>query len=105
MGKTPRVFDDQFKRMAIELSYAKGSVKAASDELDMDPSLLSKWRRDPRFNENHVHPLPSLSGPSGDPEGENRRLRKALREMTLERDILKKAVGIFSKGDRNDSGL
>ena len=104
MGKTPRVFDDQFKRMAVELSHAKGSVKAAADELDMDPSLLSKWRRDPRFNENYVQALPSLSGASGDLEGENRKLRKALREMALERDILKKAVGIFSKGGRNDSG-
>lgn len=105
MGKTPKVFDEQFKRMATALSYAKGSIRAAADELDMDPSLLSKWRRDPRFNEAYAQPLAPVNAASGDLEGENLRLRKALREMTQERDILKKAVGIFSKGDRNDSGL
>ena len=31
---------------------------------------------------------------------EIRRLKKALKNAELERDILKKAVGIFSKGDR-----
>ena len=32
-------------------------------------------------------------------------LRKELRETQMERDILKKAVGIFSKEDQNGSGL
>ncbi len=56
MEKTPKVFDEQFKRMATALSYAKGSIRAAADELDMDPSLLSKGRRDPRFNDAYARP-------------------------------------------------
>lgn len=45
-----RVFDDEFKRMAVELSGLKGSVKGAVKELDLDASRLSKWRNNPSFN-------------------------------------------------------
>jgi len=40
-----------------------------------------------------------------DSEGKIKDLEKQLREMKLERDILKKAVGIFSKSDRKFSNL
>ena len=33
-----RVFDASFKRMAIDLSYAMGSVKEVADELGVDPA-------------------------------------------------------------------
>ncbi len=98
MGKTPRGFDDEFKRMAIELSYAKGSVKAAADELEMDPSLLSKWRRDPRLNGGQVLPSSAGSRAPSDINEENRQLRRALREMTMERDILNCARCRISAG-------
>ena len=39
-----RVYDASFKRMAIDLSYARGSVKEVADELGIDPGRLSKWR-------------------------------------------------------------
>lgn len=45
-----RVFDDEFKKMAVELSKLKGSVKDAAYELDITPSRLSKWRNHPAFN-------------------------------------------------------
>ena len=45
-----RVFEESFKKMAVELSYLKGSVSQAARELDLDPGRLSKWRMDPRFN-------------------------------------------------------
>ncbi|TPE39725.1 transposase [Pontibacter mangrovi] len=37
-------YDASFKRMAIDLSYARGSVKEVADELGIDPGRLSKWR-------------------------------------------------------------
>jgi len=45
-------FDDSFKIRAVDLSVVKGSVADVAKELDLDPSLLSKWRRDPRYNGN-----------------------------------------------------
>ncbi len=35
-----QVFDEAFKQMAVELSYAKGSVKVAAAELGIDPGRL-----------------------------------------------------------------
>jgi transposase len=91
-----RVFDDEFKKMAVELSRLKASVKEAAEELGLDASRLSKWRNNPAFNGGKVMmDKPGLS----EEQQEIRRLKKALKNAELERDILKKAVGIFSKGD------
>jgi transposase len=40
-----QVFDQAFKKMAIERSYAKGTVKVAAAELGIDAGKLSKWRQ------------------------------------------------------------
>lgn len=39
-----RVYDVAFKKMAVELSDVKGSVKEAAEELDIDPGRISKWK-------------------------------------------------------------
>lgn len=91
-----RKFDESFKKMAVELSYVKESVNEASRELDIDPSRLSKWRMDPRFNGGTILPPNPKLSPE---EQEIRMLKRQLKEAELERDILKKAVAIFSKGD------
>ncbi|EID72445.1 transposase-like protein [Imtechella halotolerans K1] len=40
-----------------------------------------------------------------DEEKEIARLKKALKEAELERDILKKAISIFSASDKKNTGL
>jgi transposase len=40
-----QVFDQAFKQLAVELSYAKGSVKTAAAELGIDAGRISKWRQ------------------------------------------------------------
>ena len=87
-----RVFDASFKRMAIDLSYARGSVKEVADELGIDPGRLSKWRQK---DSSPVRPTEGLT----DEQREIKRLQKELKEAQMERDILKKAVSIFSRGD------
>lgn len=82
--------------MSVELSRLKGSVKNAAEELGIDASRLSKWRNNPQFNGGKI--MMDVIGLS-DEQMEIRRLKKALKNAELERDILKKAVGIFSKGD------
>ncbi len=96
-----RVYDASFKRMAIDLSYARGSVKEVADELSIDPGRLSKWRQ------KESSPIRISEGLT-DEQKEIKRLQKELKEAQLERDepdadarllVLKKAVSIFSKGD------
>ena len=91
-----RVFDESFKKMAVELSYLKGSVLEAAKELGMDASSLSKWRMDPRYNGGTVLPVNNKLTPE---EQEIRELKNKLRDAEMENAILKKAVAIFSKGD------
>ena len=78
--------------MAIDLSYARGSVKEVADELGIDPGRLSKWRQK---DSSPVRPTEGLT----DEQREIKRLQKELKEAQLERDILKKAISIFSRGD------
>lgn len=89
-----RVFDDEFKKMAVELSKLKNSVKDAAEELGLDASRLSEWRNNPQFNGGKI--MMDIAGLS-EGQMEIRRLKKALKNAELERDILKKVVGIFSK--------
>ncbi|WP_333620761.1 transposase [Sphingobacterium multivorum] len=109
MGKRPRFFDSEFKIMAVELSYAKGTAASAAKELGINESMLGKRRRDSRFNsridELNLRIDLNSSDTSRNLEQENKLLRKALKDATIERDILKKAISIFSKGDRNDIDL
>ena len=93
-----RVFDKSFKKMAVALSYAKGAVKPVAEELGIDPGRLSKWRQK---ESSPKEPPKNLT----DEQKEIKRLTKELKEAQLERDILKKAVGIFSKGDGRYSDL
>ncbi len=90
-----RVFDFAFKKMPVELSYARGFVKEAATELGIDPGRITKWRHQQQ------KPAAGLT----EEQKEIRRLQKALKEVQLERDILKKAVSIFSRGDGKYSDL
>lgn len=93
-----RMFDDSFKKMAVDLSVSRGSVKSVANELGINESLLSKWRQ-----------RNAVSKQSGADLTEEqkliKKLQKELKEAQLERDILKKAVGIFSKSDGRYSDL
>lgn len=99
--KKRRVFDEAFKRMAVDLSYAKGSVHEAARELGIDSSRITKWRQI------HRSPVQATTVVRGLSQEQQliRRLQKELKDAELERDILKKAVSIFSRGDRKSSDL
>jgi len=96
-----RVYDVAFKQMAVALSDAKGSVKEAAEELDIDPGRISKWKNQYKSGGTGTISTSNLS----DEQKEIRRLQKELRGAQQERDILKKAVSIFSRGDGKYSDL
>ncbi|WP_231465802.1 transposase [Pedobacter sp. Leaf132] len=93
-----RMFDESFRKMAVELSYTKGSVKEVADELGVSQTLLSKWRQRESDSSQVVAGLT-------EDQKMIKKLRKELKDAQMERDILKKAVGIFSKGDGRYSDL
>ncbi len=89
--------------MAVDLSLTAGkSVKEVAEELGIRAELISRWRR-----EFDLYQEGSFSGHgNANMSFEQKQislLKKELREVQLERDILKKAVSIFSKGDNKYS--
>ena len=98
MVKKARVYTEEFKRETLELLENSGkSVHALSRELGIPQRTLYDWVEASREKETKPRP--------GSAEGaEILRLRRELALVTQERDILKKAVAIFSKEPRSGSG-
>jgi transposase len=80
-----RKYDDEFKQNAVKKILDGQSVASVSRELGVAESLLHKWKR------------AKIDG-SSNLERENAELKKKLREVEMERDILKKAALIFGRG-------
>jgi len=95
-GKKRR-FDRDFKISAVKM-VTEGGHKAAevARSLGIDPGRLYLWKK--QFGDNNEKAFPGKGNLS-----EMAALRRKLREVEMERDILKKAVGIFSKTTENGS--
>lgn len=93
MGK--RVYSTDFKLMIVELKQSGVTTKSISEEYDLNPSMISRWCREYKDKSGDFSKEKTLSLE----EQELRSLRKELKDVKLERDILKKAVSIFSKSD------
>ena len=90
--------------MALELIEQHKSVKDVAEELGVGTSLLYYWRK--TFLEKGENGLHADQRKHLSPEeAELARLKKGLREVEVERDILKKVVSIFSKSDGKSSNL
>ena len=101
--KTRREFTDEFKREAVVLLRDSGRpLTQVAAELGLEPSVLRRWRS----LANGAGQVASVVRPGGAAvpatagQLEIRRLRRELERAQMERDILKKAVGIFSSPPR-----
>ena len=104
MTKERQKYDREFKQKAVELSFARGNAREIADELGIRAELLYRWRREYQKYQNNSFPgkgKPKMT----DLEKEVARLQKELRDAKMERDILKKAVSIFSKSDGKSTNL
>ena len=90
-----RIYDKEFKLNALEL-YKNGKKPIEiCKNLDIPESTLSGWIT--RYLKNGENAFPGSGNPS---DSEVAQLKKRLADAELERDILKKAVAIFSKQQR-----
>jgi len=93
-----RRFTQSFKAEAVQMSEEPGrSVASVARELDIYASQLSKWRRE-YFKEQNGSADKNVSTTTT--EEELRQLKRQLADVTEERDILKKAIAVFSKRTR-----
>lgn len=95
MKKVRKNYSLEFKIRAVSLSEERGSVTQVAQELGVCKESIVNWRKLYRENKLNLDKKP----PSDPIREELLRLRRELEDIRLERDILKKAVGIFSKND------
>lgn len=104
MKQERRRFTREFKLNAVELSYSRSNCVELANELNVRPELLYRWRSE--FGNYQGKSFPGNGKPKmTEEESEVARLKKELTEMRMERDILKKAVSIFSKSDGKFTSL
>jgi transposase len=88
-----REFSDEFKAGAVRLVLDEGkTVSAVARELDLTASALSGWVRQARADRTK-----GKTGLTTEERQELARLRKEVRELRIEREILKKAAAFFAK--------
>ena len=79
-----RKYDEDFKRSALKMIDNGQSVRSVANALGIAESLLHRWKKAAR-------------GQYSPTEQEVFELRARLKQVELERDILKKALSIFSR--------
>ena len=86
-----RQYDDALKKDVVNMVVHQGrNVQEVSESLGIKANLVHRWKRE------YLDASPS-SNSSAAPTEDVLSLQKRIRDLEMERDILKKALGIFSQ--------
>lgn len=86
-----RLYDDAFKKDVVNMVVHQGrNVQEVSESLGVKANLVHRWKRE------YLGTSPSSNSPAT-ATGDVLSLQKRIRDLEMERDILKKALGIFSQ--------
>lgn len=92
-----RKYDSDFKRNAVLLANEPGrSVSEVAEKLGINGDLIYQWRK--ALNKKRILAFPGKGVEALTEEQKRiRDLEKKLKDTEMERDILKKAMAIFSR--------
>ena len=79
-----RKYDEEFKQQALAMVRNGQSPRSVAEALGISENLIHRWKRASRTE------LPAT-------EQEVEQLRRQLKQVEMERDILKTALSIFSR--------
>lgn len=101
--KTRKQYDATFKREAVRIADQsnKSDIQIERD-LGISHGTLFRWRKE--LQKDPVNAFPG-TGHQTPLEEEVRKLRKERDDAVMERDILKKAIAIFSRTQKTNSSL
>lgn len=98
--KTRRKYDAAFKEEVLKMVASGRSVPEIAQALGVGDNLVYRWKNADKTARNSNRANNSDSSQQPDLFLEVERLKAELRRTEQERDILKKAVGIFSRGSQ-----
>lgn len=102
MSQIRRKFNKEQKLEIVNQSLEEGvSVDELASQYKIHPNSIYKWRREYMKHEESSFPGNGNKVLSAEQQ-EIERLKKQLREAELEKEILKKALGIFSSPNRKN---
>jgi transposase len=88
-----RSFTDEFKAGAVSLVLDRGkSVSQVGRDLDLAQSVVGNWVKQARADRSN-----GKTGLTTEERAELAKLRKEVRELRMERELLKKAAAFFAK--------
>lgn len=98
---TRKQFSTEFKLDVIQQSYLRENIRELANELGLRPALIYKWRASYEERTDSETPVFTGNGVAAmsAEQQEIARLKRQLADAKMERDILKKAIGIFGKSD------
>lgn len=95
-----RSYDAEFKKNAVLLTEDRDrTVADVADSLGVPKDMLYRWRRELSVQGKIAFPGRGNEA-LADEQRELKELRKRLQDAEMERDILKKALGIFSRASK-----
>jgi transposase len=87
-SKYGRKYDQTFKQQVLQKVRNGASVPSVASELGISEGIIYAWKQ--KYEHQDESRVTAL-------ERENAQLRQQLKQMEMERDILKKATAIFAK--------
>jgi len=87
-----KAYTEEFKREAVRLAKERGSIAGTARDLGVSDNTLQGWKA--QLERAPGNPFPGNGNPR-DPELVQ--LQRELARVKMENEILKKAVGIFTK--------
>jgi transposase len=93
--RTRREYTKEFKEDAVRLAKERGNINEAARGLGINASVLRRWKR-----QHEEAPGQAFPGKGKPRDAEMAVLQRELRRIKEENEILKKAMGIFTKAPR-----
>ena len=89
--RTRKRYTEEFKAEAVRLIVEEGySISQAARNLDVNANMLGRWKRE-------LTEDAEIRQQVADEKEELKRLREEVRQLKMEREILKKATAFFAK--------
>jgi transposase len=98
-GIMRRKYDASFKEEVLKMVFNGRPIREVAESLGIGENLIHKWKSRSIASLKPVLPSGGVADMQGVSVAEYDRIKARLREVEQERDILKKALGIFSRGN------